>query len=68
MIYHDEADDRKNYIAIVAPNAFLTLASLDDTIGRGFTPLKASERKRRRLLKKYGVAIKEKKPDPEEKD
>lgn len=61
VMYKDEADDLKIFVAMADPDAFLTFSSLDDTVGQGFSPLKASSRSRRRILKKYGIKIREKK-------
>lgn len=68
VMYKEEADDLKNFIALVDPDSFVTFASLDDTVGQGFTPLKASPRNRRKLLLKYGVKIKESKKEEKSKN
>lgn len=69
VMYRDEADDLKSYIAMVDPDAFFTIAALDETTGRGFSPWRSNAWNRKRLLRKYGVEIKERKnPDAEFED
>jgi uncharacterized membrane-anchored protein YitT (DUF2179 family) len=62
VIYKKEEQELKNFIASVDASAFVSTMTAKAIHGDGFEPFELSNKDRKRILAKYGIATKEKKP------